>query len=250
VLNGLDLFTGIGGLAVALSPWVRPITYVELDPYCQEVLKERMQTGDLPHAPIWDDVTTFTGKPLEGLVDIITAGWPCQDLSIVKVGDGLDGERSGLFFDVIRLAKKIKPRFIFFENVPAIRTRGLHTVGYQLANAGYDCRWGVVSAFEVGAPHKRDRWFCLAHAHGPGLEGLEFQKETQQGQPGDTNICLPKDWFTAKGGLLRDCNELPIPVDQINALGNAVVPQQAREAFKRLTGLQKVRLDKTQTKET
>lgn len=121
MLNGLDLFSGIGGLTLALAPWVRPVAYCENDAYAQSVLLSRQACGDLPVAPIWDDVRTLTKMPA---VDIIYGGFPCQDISCAGLGAGLEGERSGLFFEVMRLVTEINPIFVFLENVPAIRMRG------------------------------------------------------------------------------------------------------------------------------
>ena len=204
MLNGLDLFAGIGGISLALQPWVQTVCYVEREPYAVGVLRSRIQSGDLEDAPIWDDVTTFDGEPWRGCVDIITAGFPCQDISAAGKGAGLEGERSGLFFEVVRLAEEIQPTFIFLENVPAIRTRGLDRVGKELADLGYDCRWGVVSAAEVGAPHLRKRWWLLARritedqgdASRSNADGIRpYRQETHQDgqggsiQPGNEQEC-------------------------------------------------------------
>jgi DNA (cytosine-5)-methyltransferase 1 len=138
VLNGLDLFSGIGGLSVALAPWVRTVAYCECEPYAQAVLLSRQASGDVDVAPIWDDITTLAGFRLPD-VDIIYGGFPCQDISVAGNGRGLEGERSGLFFEVCRLVDEIKPPFVFLENVQAIRTRGGERVGKELAARGYDC---------------------------------------------------------------------------------------------------------------
>src|SRR5690606_10421534 len=127
MLRGLDLFSGIGGLTLALAPWVRPVAYCENDRYATAVLLSRMRTGDLPCAPIWDDVRTLRGDMLPS-VDIIYGGFPCQDISCAGRGAGLAGGRSGLFFEIARLARELRPRFVFLENVPAITTRGLGDV--------------------------------------------------------------------------------------------------------------------------
>ena len=175
-MNGLDLFSGIGGIALALRPWVRVRCYVEIDRYCQAVLMSRMRDGQIDDAPIWDDVRTFEpepwggrdGRPYQGQfgypIDIISGGFPCQDISVAGRGAGLGGERSGLFFEIVRLARALRPRFIFLENVPAIVGRGGWEVIGALAALGYDARWGVLSAFDVGAPHLRERWWCLAYS--------------------------------------------------------------------------------------
>jgi DNA (cytosine-5)-methyltransferase 1 len=168
MLNGLDLFSGIGGLSIALGEWVRPIAYCENDCYAQGVLLSRMAAGDIPRAPIWDDVRTLKGQDLPQ-IDILYGGFPCQDISVAGNGKGLEGERSGLFFEIVRLAQEIRPKFLFLENSPAIRTRGLDRVGKELARLGYDCRWGIVSAEEMGAPHERARWFLLAYSLGQQL---------------------------------------------------------------------------------
>jgi DNA (cytosine-5)-methyltransferase 1 len=168
MLHGLDLFSGIGGISLALQPWVRTVCYVENEPYAQQVLRERIADGRLDDAPIWDDVRTFDPGPWRGLVDIVAGGFPCQDISTAGRGAGLAGERSGLFFEIARIADVLRPRFIFLENVAAICAdgRGGWDVVGALAALGYDARWGVLSAFEVGAPHLRERWWCLAHARG------------------------------------------------------------------------------------
>lgn len=177
MLHGLDLFSGIGGISVALSPWVRTLAYCERDRYAQAVLLSRMRSGHIDRAPIWDDVETLQGKDLPR-IDIIFGGFPCQDISVAGRGDGLEGKRSGLFFQIIRLIKETEPLFVFLENVPAIRTRGGETVGKELARLGYDCRWVTLSAAEVGANHIRKRWFLLAHPHGARIrEQLERMSE-------------------------------------------------------------------------
>ena len=171
VLNGLDLFSGIGGIGLALSPWVRTVAYCEQDRYAQAVLMSRMRAGDIDRAPIWDDVRTLRGDMLSG-IDIIFGGFPCQDISVAGTGKGLEGKRSGLFFEIMRLVDEVRPSFVFLENVPAIRTRGLNRVLYEFTARGYDCRWTVLSAASVGAPHLRERWFLLAHADNGGRRQL------------------------------------------------------------------------------
>ncbi len=170
MLNGLDLFTGIGGLTIALREWVRPIVYCENDRYAQAVLLSKMETGELPYAPIWDDIRGLGGSLLpKDDIDIIYGGFPCQDISTAGNGEGLEGERSGLFFEVTRLAREIRPRFVFLENVPAITVRGLDRVCLEFTSMGYDSRWTHLSASSVGANHQRDRWWFLAYSNGNGV---------------------------------------------------------------------------------
>lgn len=178
MLNGLDLFTGIGGITLALREWVRPVAYCEIEPYCQSVLLQRMQEENLPKAPIWDDIRTLSFSDFnidESIfdIDIIYGGFPCQDISVAGHGKGLEGERSGLFFEIMRLAEEIKPKFIFLENVPAITRRGGLQVVREITSLGYDCRWCMLSASEVGAMHKRERWFLLAYSKHNGTLASE-----------------------------------------------------------------------------
>jgi len=286
-MNGLDLFSGIGGLTSALMPWVRPVAYCEIDRFCQAVLLSRMADGRLPVAPIWDDVARLGAAQLPP-VDIIYGGFPCQDLSCAGNGAGLAGERSGLFFEVEGLAREIRPRFVFLENVPAIRTRGADVVVGRLAGLGYDCRWDVLSAYDVGAPHKRERWFLLAYSQSSGCRKEPAvnlghpERSSEEGCPAGFDIGGPSPSNTvssagrtvntagcqmggqdnsvssertesAGGASIGGSEGDPWPtepnvgrvadgvsarVDRLRALGNGVVPAAAREAFRRLMGIQ------------
>lgn len=250
-MNGLDLFSGIGGVSIALEPWVQTIAYCERERYAQGVLLSRMESGELDLAPIWDDVTTLRGEMLDVPIDIISAGFPCQDLSVGGLGKGLAGERSGLFFEVARLAEELQPSFLFLENVPAIRTRGAETVCKTLAEIGYDCRWTTVTASSVGAKHRRERWFLLAHSNKSRSQGgLPVRshplRETEYGNTGSDSASVPtwwafesrpycrKDFWAVEPSVGRVVDGLPRRVDRIKCLGNSVVPLQVRQAFEKL----------------
>lgn len=263
-MYGLDLFSGIGGLTKALEGYVTPGAYCEIDRYARSALLSRMSTGDLPSAPIWDDITTLRGNMLPG-IEIIYGGFPCQDISIAGRGEGLGGKRSGLFFEIVRLAKEIKPKFLFLENVPNIRTKGLSRVVRELADTGYDCRWCTVSAAEVGAPHLRKRWFLLAHSRGvecePRAKESGILRAMPEDEPVDDHACRSSadvsnangsngrlqqvgqserhGGWTVEPNVGRVADGVPFRVDRIRALGNAVVPAQAREAFERLIGIRR-----------
>jgi DNA (cytosine-5)-methyltransferase 1 len=199
-----------------------------------------MADGLLPNCPIWDDVKTLQGIDLRGAPDIIYGGFPCQDISISGTGKGLGGERSGLFFEIVRLAKEIKPKFLFLENVSAITRRGGPTIIKIITEMGYDCRWCVVSAESVGAKHKRERWCLLAHIKSERQQETGFTERTQK--EFTRHIVHyehalwdkePEDKFE----LVGMANGLQNRVDRVKSLGNAVVPEQAKKAFKILMGL-------------
>ena len=152
----------------------------------------------------------------------------------------MDGERSGLFFEISRLAKEIKPSFLFLENVPAITSRGGLQVVREIAEAGYDCRWCTLSAKEVGAHHIRERWFLLAHTKSQRLQetGQPIRQEPKFAELNDQSQHEswheePKDKLEMAGMVNGICPRS----HRIKALGNAVVPIQAKTAFKLLMGL-------------
>jgi DNA (cytosine-5)-methyltransferase 1 len=274
-LRGLDLFSGIGGISLALSPWVETVAYCEIEPYAQAVLLERMQSNDLDSAPIWDDVTTLNRSVLDTPIDIIFGGFPCTDISVAGKQAGIKSDtRSGLFFHIMRLVREFNPQYIFLENVAAICSNGLDTVLREIAEAGYDAEWCCVSAAEVGAPHRRDRWWLLAYSNKTGLQKeraelitagtprnsvetladsrrtrLERQLEScgiqsQESVSDALHHQFPAgrnepqfDWEPPRcieSGLGGTAHGIPYRVDRIKALGNSVVPQAAREAFRRL----------------
>ena len=167
-MNELALFAGAGGgiLAGHLLGW-RTVCAVEIEDYPRRVLLQRQADGFLPRFPIWDNICTFDGKPWRGKIDVISGGFPCQDLSAAGKGKGLDGERSGLWREMARVICEVQPRYAFIENSPMLTVRGLDRVLCDLAQMGFDAQWGVVGAADVGAPHKRDRIWIVAHSPPP-----------------------------------------------------------------------------------
>ncbi|MFC0667042.1 DNA cytosine methyltransferase [Azotobacter chroococcum] len=165
-LRELALFAGAGGgiLGGQLLGW-RTVCAVERDAYAAQVLAQRQNDGALPAFPIWSDVCSFDGKPWRGLVDVVSGGFPCQDISAAGNGAGIDGERSGLWREMARIIGEVRPQFVFVENSPLLVRRGLAVVLGDLAELGYDARWCVMGAADVGAPHQRDRIWIVAHAN-------------------------------------------------------------------------------------
>lgn len=166
-MRTLHLFAGAGGgLLADLILGHEPIAAVEWDPYCCAVLRERAAEGWFPGLRVYEgDVRLFDPSEYEGRVDLIHAGFPCQDISVAGQQAGVgEGTRSGLYREVLRVADVVRPRFLFLENVSAILGNGLGTVLGDLAARGYDGRWCCLRASDVGANHQRDRWWMLAYS--------------------------------------------------------------------------------------
>ena len=166
-MNELALFAGAGGgiLGGKLLGWTT-ICAVEWEPYPASVLCARQNDKILPPFPIWDDVQTFDGKPWRGIVDVVSGGFPCQDISSAGRGAGIDGERSSMWKHMARIICEVQPRYAFVENSPLLTKRGLSRVLWDLASMGYDAKWGVLGAAEVGANHKRDRIWIVGKMAG------------------------------------------------------------------------------------
>lgn len=164
-LRELALFAGAGGgiLGGKLLGW-RTVCAVEWDAYAATVLVARQNDKILQPFPIWDDVQTFDGRPWRGRVDVVSGGFPCQDISAAGKGAGIDGERSGMWSHMARIVGEVLPRFVYVENSPMLVGRGLVRVIGDLTALGYDCKWGVLGADDVGAPHERKRLWLVAYA--------------------------------------------------------------------------------------
>mgnify|MGYP003113190692 CR=1 FL=1 len=154
-----SLFAGIGGFERGIEAAIdgaETIWQVEQDSFCQKVLKKHW-----PNSKIYNDVRDITRDNVEP-VDMLIGGFPCQDISLAGKGEGLDGKKSGLWWEMHRIISELRPRVVVMENVSAITIRGGLDVLGSLASIGYDAEWSIVSARSQGAPHRRDRWFCVA----------------------------------------------------------------------------------------
>jgi DNA (cytosine-5)-methyltransferase 1 len=168
VMNELALFSGAGGgiLGGHLLGW-RTVCAVEWEEYPASVLCARQNDKVLPTFPIWDDVRTFDGRPWRRIVDVVSGGFPCQDISAAGRGAGITGEKSSMWKHMARIISQVRPQYAFVENSPMLTVRGLGVVLGDLSEMGYDCRWGVVSAADIGANHRRDRIWIVGKVTNP-----------------------------------------------------------------------------------
>ncbi|MBK9429639.1 MAG: DNA cytosine methyltransferase [Elusimicrobia bacterium] len=234
-----------------------PIAAVEWDPYCCQILRERAAEGWFPGLQVFEgDVRLFDPSEYAGRVDIVHAGFPCQDISQAGQQAGVgEGTRSGLYREILRVADVVRPRFLFLENVSAILNNGLGTVLGDLASRGYDGRWCCLRASDVGANHQRDRWWMLAYSkrfvgvswdnrgilpqnNGIEREGIKQKiwdqdwKLFEMGKEGNPIF----DPQPPSPGTMRMVNDVPQAMDRLKAIGNAQVPLQAALAFRLLMG--------------
>jgi DNA (cytosine-5)-methyltransferase 1 len=259
VLNELALFAGAGGglLGSHLLGW-RCVCAVENNPYAAGVLLQRQNDRLLPSFPIWDDVCTFDGRPWKGVVDVVSGGFPCQDISAAGKGKGISGEKSGLWNQMARIVEEVQPKFVWIENSPFLRTRGLVTVLQDLAEMGFDAEWGVVGAHHVDAPHKRDRMWVLAYpdskrrsqpqgsickkrgrvgdgskemadSAGEGLERIAGKRVPRT--RGASIKSAGGSWWESEPDVGRVANGVAARVDRLKALGNGQVPEVVRLAW-------------------
>ncbi|MCP4169956.1 MAG: DNA cytosine methyltransferase [Fuerstiella sp.] len=238
-MNELALFAGAGGgiLGGHLLGW-RTICAVEQNHFAAAVLAMRQNDGILSPFPIWDDVRTFDGKPWRGIADVVSGGFPCQDISVNGSGEGITGERSGLWCEMSRIIREVQPRFVFVENSPALTVRGLGSVLGDLAEMGFDAEWGCVSAAECGAPHKRDRIWIVGYPNSVGLEGEQqrLQVRAAGSAVSKTDRREVRGWIDIpKPYGIRSTHGVAHYVDRIKAIGNGQVPVCAATAFQLLS---------------
>lgn len=265
MLHELSTFSGYGGFSLGLKlagvP-VRTVGYVENEKYCQEIIKARIRDGCLDDGPIFPDIRSFNGRQYRGLVDIVTAGFPCQPHSSAGQRKGASDPRN-LWPDTLRVIGEVGPSYALLENVPGIVWNGYAgTVVGSLSEIGYDCTWGFVAAASVGAFHLRWRWWCLAYPSSgrrskrgpvtqqerehealgrlqqpwsdgdsrslakavPNTEGDRLEGFTNDVETGRWPDAGRGRWWATEPPLDRVANGVADRVGQLSALGNGVVP--------------------------
>ena len=236
MLSVLGLFSGIGGFELGFRRAGFDIAGVcEIEPYCQAVLRKHF-----PEARLYTDVKELTIERLtrDGIrPDIITGGFPCQDISLAGKGAGLEGERSGLWFEMHRVIAETRPRWVVAENVAALRSRGLDQVLGSLAAIGYDAEWHCIPASAVGAPHRRDRIWIVAypselHGHGCGVRarsgGEMLGRVAESGDSGAAPALLAYPQGGAAGSAVDLRTGQPEPRD---GRGNVAYPARLQPGW-------------------
>jgi DNA (cytosine-5)-methyltransferase 1 len=233
MLRTLDLFSGIGAFSLGLerTGGFKTVAFCEIEPFCRQIL-----TKHWPDVPCFEDVKTLRGSDV-GTVDVICGGFPCQDISIAGSGRGLAGDRSGLWSEFARLIGDLRPRFAIIENSPKLRSRGLEEILGSLDALGYDAEWHCIPAAHVGAPHRRDRVWVLAHRQEDAFSSYaDCLRSYPSNLHVDRNAELrdeqervfgPVARWSAEPNVQRVVDGAPSRMDvtRLKAIGNAVVPQ-------------------------
>jgi len=221
----LSLFAGIGGFDLGLerTGGFKTVAFCEIEPHAHAILRKHW-----PKVPIYDDVCQLTGRRLaaDGIFpDAIVGGFPCQDLSAAGARAGLEGERSGLWFEMARLIGELRPRIVIVENVAELLANGFGDVLGSLASLGYDAEWQCIPSGCIGAPHLRDRVWIIAHPEEvQGLYESDAWKSAQR-LLDDQTYWQARPWTEADAAICRVDDGVPDRVVRTERLGNAVVPQ-------------------------
>ena len=198
-MRHLDLFSGIGGFALAAS-WVwkkdyEPVVFCEIDKFCWKVLKKHW-----PNVPIIEDIKKLNGVEYAGTTALITAGFPCQDLSIAGKRKGLKGKQSGLFYELARIIEMVKPKWIILENVPGLLSvnngKDMAEILNQLSEIGYCMAWRVLDAQYFGVAQRRKRVFFVGSFGNTSSVQVLFEQKSSRGndkkkpEMGQKGLCI------------------------------------------------------------
>lgn len=243
-MNELALFAGVGGgiLGSKLLGW-RTVCAVEIDAFGASVLLARQRDGILRPFPIWDNVLTFDGHPWRGIADVVSAGFPCQDISYGNsAAEGISGQRSGLWKQTARIVGEVRPRYALLENSSQLTRKGLEVVLGDLAEMGYDAKWGVLHASHAGASHERKRiWIVASDPNQVGPQGSHDERHVEQSEAAQRLHALldpspfPKDRDDLPQPFAIGSRDgIPNALDRVAAIGNAQVPAVVKLAWETL----------------
>lgn len=232
-MKHLDLFSGIGGFALA-AKWcgIETLEFVEKDGFCQKILEK-----NFPGIKISNDIVGYEYK--EKNVDLITAGFPCQDISQNGKRAGIEGKRSGLWGETKRVLEEVQPNFAIVENVANLRSLGLGRVLKDLWEIGYNAEWHIIPARSVGTLHQRERIFIIAHAMRLRMERIleeGFYREPCFSWHKDVRCIedLRERSLLFTPTLCGVVDGVPNRSHRLKALGNAIVPQIAKQIFEQV----------------
>ena len=239
-LNVLSICSGGGGLDLGVmlaEPGARVVAFVEREAFAAAVLVARMEDASLCAAPLWDDVASFDGEPWRGVVDCLTAGFPCQPWSVAGRRRGMADER-WLWPEIVRIVREVGPAVVFLENVPGLVGEGLGRILGDLASLGFDAEWGVLAANEVGAPHRRRRVFILAYAN---LERWWPESDGRRGEGDDLRRGENAREPGVGGRVLADAGRLGVARLEPQSLAGRGGEAAARGAGARLADADRAR---------
>jgi DNA (cytosine-5)-methyltransferase 1 len=254
-MNELALFAGAGGgiLGGKLLGW-RTVCAVEYEPHAAAILAKRQNDGILQPFPIWDDVRTFDGKPWKGIVDVVSGGFPCQDISCAGSRKGIKGERSGLWQEMARIISEVRPGHVLVENSPELTYRGLGDVLGDLATMGYNARWGVLGFNNINGGHiRRKRVWIVAKSNLHRFKYGANHSFKNSSNMGNNNKFEDKDagslfgikWEKKGAGYCEETASFPLfcgddyglaeGMDRIKRIGNGQVPAVVKLAWEILS---------------
>lgn len=241
-MRELSLFTGAGGglLGTKLLGFTH-IGYVEINEYCQRVIRQRIDDGILDEAPIFGDIRAFINSGCadlyRGVTDVITAGFPCQPFSVAGKGEG-ENDLRNMWPETIECIRRIRPKYALLENVPGLLDhKYIQRIFGDLAKNGFNAKWTVFGAHQLGGPCKSKRLWIMASTDGKSFKGLNVQKGKHtkhnfwEHNPWPSLSSVEKDWFLAHDYVMRSDNELADRLEQYKCIGNGQIPAMVAKAW-------------------
>lgn len=233
-MRELALFAGAGGgiLGGHLLGW-RTVCAVERDAYAASILAARQNDGCLRPFPIWSDVTSFDGRAWRGIVDVLSAGFPCTDISSAGKGAGIEGKESGLWREIPRILRDVRPGEVYLENSPMLTARGLGTVLRDLATLGYDAKWLVLGAADVGFEHVRKRiWIRATHPEWSKRRSKQHDGQNRRMGGQQKPFAWDSNWLDVFTAVRRVGDGMADRLDRTDAIRNGQVPRVAAAAWR------------------